>query len=462
MDADKPVVAVHLDDEPLPSAIRFVLGNQQALMRAELERTTFYDRLIDSVGEHIQVIRKSDTADSAKRHYDSSKLASIAVLPFEVQGDDHELLDYADFCAEELCITLGISNNYRVVPRSLLTRELKNDTEPSMLGEKLSVRWLVSCALRRRGENLHLNVEMIDTESASVVWNNRLRVPAAGGEDYVKALAWEAKVAIEQIIINTIADESADCADDELDVMSLCNRANRISLFTDRKRALTLLERAMTLAPLSPWPPAVLARSLALSVSYGLSRDPAPDISRVHQLVELASRRGRQNAAVLDCCSWACWNIGEHSLALQYSRQTYTIADTYLTKMNLTQALVKNGLAEEALQHALEQDKATPPGYMRPHPVLRDCYCLMEDWEKALEHARQVSDWGPDFFNHLLHSMILAELDRIDEAKAQIVVTRQTLPKLNLRKSIAGMKLAFNNQPQFYRGLEKLIELGAE
>jgi tetratricopeptide (TPR) repeat protein len=160
---------------------------------------------------------------------------------------------------------------------------------------------------------------------------------------------------------------------------------------------------------------------------------------------------------VLNNCSWAFWNIGEHARALELAQQSYNLADTFLIKMNLAWVMTKNGLAEESLKLALKMDESTPPGYGRPHAILRDCYCLQENWDKALEHAILATDWGPEFYNRLIHAMILAELDRMEEAKAQVDVARHTLPRLKLAKSIAGQKLSFNNQPQFYRGLEKLL-----
>ena len=171
----------------------------------------------------------------------------------------------------------------------------------------------------------------------------------------------------------------------------------------------------------------------------------------------------RSDAPAIHACSFAYLWPGEQRLALQLARRAYSLAQVIATKGNLASCLVMNGLAKEAWQEIAELDSWYPPLAAKPHTaVFRDYYMLTEEWENALEWAERVHGGGPEFLNRMIEAIILAELDRIDAAKTKIDQVRSIFPRLNLRKSVASRALTCNNIPQFYHGLEILIDHGIE
>lgn len=454
IDSDKPIVVVQLDNEPLPSALKFVLGHQQAILRTELSGDGYRNRLRSSLDEYLPRVPAAATS----KRFDSSRLNKVALIPFT---HDDQLHDAAERCTEDLNQVLGLS--FATVASSVVQRAASQSSDPVELGRSLGAGWIVSAGLRTAGPELRFHAELIDVESGEVAVNSRHRVPLAGSEQFLTFFSEEAAGAIIEAMSARINRESRAVQMEDLDTPALIARSRKLDLFSDVAEIEALLRRAAELEPGNPLPLANLAFRMGLSVSYRISRDIEGDSAKVRQLVEQAlDGPGRNNVQALHNCSWACWNVGDHSAALSCARRAYALAPVRRTATNLCNVLIKNGLGDEALELAGFIDAGTPAGFPRPHPMLRDCFCLLENWEAALEHAAQVHDWGPDFHHRVLQAMILAELDRFEEASEQIAIARQTLPKLKLRNSLESQRIASNSIPQLYGGLQKLIDHGIE
>jgi adenylate cyclase len=115
---------------------------------------------------------------------------SLAVLPFQnLSGDPGE-----DYLAEGVTddLTTGLSHIPEAfVIASASTRTYKGrSVDPRQIGLELGVRYLVEGSTRRSGAALHVNVQLIATETGAQVWSDQFDEPIAdlaAGQDAILA-----------------------------------------------------------------------------------------------------------------------------------------------------------------------------------------------------------------------------------------------------------------------------------
>jgi DNA-binding winged helix-turn-helix (wHTH) protein/TolB-like protein/Flp pilus assembly protein TadD len=97
-------------------------------------------------------------------------IQSIAVLPFvdESPDADAEFLD--DEIAESLVNSLIKLPKLRVVPRSVMITYKGRNIDPRKVGEELNVRAVVTGRIRRHGDTISIQADLIDLESVSQIW----------------------------------------------------------------------------------------------------------------------------------------------------------------------------------------------------------------------------------------------------------------------------------------------------
>lgn len=99
-----------------------------------------------------------------------SAIQSIAVLPFvdESPNGDAEFLD--DEIAESLVNSLTKLPKLRVVPRSVMVSYKGRNVDPRKVGEELNVRAVVTGRIRRHGDSVSIQADLVDLDSVSQIW----------------------------------------------------------------------------------------------------------------------------------------------------------------------------------------------------------------------------------------------------------------------------------------------------
>ncbi|MGH9880027.1 MAG: winged helix-turn-helix domain-containing tetratricopeptide repeat protein, partial [Pyrinomonadaceae bacterium] len=100
----------------------------------------------------------------------TSSIQSIAVLPFvdDMTGADAEYLD--EEIAESLINSLSKLPKLRVVPRSVMVNYRGQNIDPRKVGQELNVRAVVTGRVRRHGDTISIQADLIDLESVSQIW----------------------------------------------------------------------------------------------------------------------------------------------------------------------------------------------------------------------------------------------------------------------------------------------------
>ncbi len=100
----------------------------------------------------------------------ASAIQSIAVLPFvdESAGPDAEYIN--DKIAESLINSLSKLPQLRVVPRSVVAGYKGKEIDPRKVGEELNVRAVVTGRMRRHGDIISIQADLIDLENVAQLW----------------------------------------------------------------------------------------------------------------------------------------------------------------------------------------------------------------------------------------------------------------------------------------------------
>ena len=100
----------------------------------------------------------------------TSAIQSIAVLPFVDESADPDAEYINDKIAESLINSLSKLPQLRVVPRSVVAGYKGKQIDPRKVGEELNVRAVVTGRMRRHGDIVSIQADLIDLENVAQLW----------------------------------------------------------------------------------------------------------------------------------------------------------------------------------------------------------------------------------------------------------------------------------------------------
>ncbi len=123
------------------------------------------------------------------------RIDSIAVLPFRNASGDPATEYLSDGIAEHVINALSQLKVLRVIPRSTSFHYKGKDADARAVGEELRVRAVLTGRVIQQGDNLNVQVELIDVERQSQLW----------GEQYVRKIS--ELLSVQEEIERSIAHE---------------------------------------------------------------------------------------------------------------------------------------------------------------------------------------------------------------------------------------------------------------
>jgi DNA-binding winged helix-turn-helix (wHTH) protein/TolB-like protein len=100
----------------------------------------------------------------------TAAIQSIAVLPFVDDSPNAESEYLDDEIAESLVNSLTKLPKLRVVPRSVMVSYKGRNVDPRVVGQELNVRAVVTGRVRRHGDTISIQAELIDLDNVSQIW----------------------------------------------------------------------------------------------------------------------------------------------------------------------------------------------------------------------------------------------------------------------------------------------------
>jgi DNA-binding winged helix-turn-helix (wHTH) protein/TolB-like protein len=97
-------------------------------------------------------------------------IESIAILPFVDDAADSDAEYLNDKIAESLINSLSKLPKLRVVPRSVVAKYKGKDIDPRQIGRELNVRAVVTGRVRRHGDTVSIQADLIDVDNVAQIW----------------------------------------------------------------------------------------------------------------------------------------------------------------------------------------------------------------------------------------------------------------------------------------------------
>ena len=103
----------------------------------------------------------------------AKQIESIAVLPFINQSGNADVEYLSDGMTESLITSLSQLPNLNVKARSSVFRYKGKEVDPRTVGKELDVQAVLNGRILERGDQLTLNLELIDTSTENVIWSEQ-------------------------------------------------------------------------------------------------------------------------------------------------------------------------------------------------------------------------------------------------------------------------------------------------
>lgn len=213
---------------------------------------------------------------------------SIVVLPFGNLSDDPSQEYLADAITEDLTTDLSRIEDSFVIARNTAFTYKGKPVEAKQVGRQLGVRYVLEGSVRRSGNQVRINVQLIDAETGAHLWAERI------DRDAQELLGLESEITgrIARAVRSRMVAAEAGRTTDNPDAQDYILRG-RAALMKPVTRATSqaaigLFERALALDPAAFRAQTGLASALISHVLDEFSSSPTSDLQRAETLLERA------------------------------------------------------------------------------------------------------------------------------------------------------------------------------
>ncbi len=177
------LVPLLIDDVKPPLAYR---AAQTAKMIDWPDEEGQLETVVDGITE---LLGKPTTSGSTEEVPRQRSMRSIAVLPFANMSSYEETGYFADGLSENILNNLAHNENIKVASRSASFQFTGRGQDPSIIGEKLKVAYLIEGSVQQQGDNLHITAQLIRTEDGFHVWSKSYERTLADGFEMQTSVA---------------------------------------------------------------------------------------------------------------------------------------------------------------------------------------------------------------------------------------------------------------------------------
>jgi adenylate cyclase len=233
---------------------------------------------------------------------------SIVVMPFENLSGDKEQDYFADGITDDLTTDLSHLPDSFVISRGTAFTYKGKPIDAKQIGRDLGVRYLLEGSVRRLGETVEVNAQLISTETSAHVWADRFDGDRSKlGElqfEFVSRLANSLGVELvkaEALRAMRERPNNPDAADLVMRGQAILNSNPDKTALHDAR---TLFERAVALDPQNVSAMIGLVEVLATLLNTTQSDDRAGDIARAEETIDRALVLQPHNSRALDIKGW--------------------------------------------------------------------------------------------------------------------------------------------------------------
>ena len=397
---------------------------------------------------------------------------SLVVLPFENLGGDPEQQYFADGITDDLTTDLSHVPDSFVIARDTAFTFKGRQVDAKAIGRELGVRYMLEGSVRRAGEKVEINAQLISTETGAHLWADRFE----GERSNLGKLQFEVVARLanslgwELMKAEVLRDERERPGDPDARDLTMrgfatiwnFNGANKAT-WND---AIAMFERALALDPHNARAMTGLATALLVRPYAGWSDDPAADVARAEKTAEdaLALRPDDSDAHMVKSYLFETKSQTRAALA---EAETAVGDDP-----NNARAIAQAGYLGSYFGHSEDGVAAVETALrLSPHdptaPIMQVHLCYLHNnlaqWEQAIEWCEKALANNVKERGNALAALAVANAwaGHDKEAKDAVAELRKVDPALTVQ-TMAGWHPSDDPtfKAQFARYLEGLRKAG--
>jgi TolB-like protein/class 3 adenylate cyclase/Flp pilus assembly protein TadD len=390
--------------------------------------------LVKSIGGMLSAAETDPNSAGAPR-------LSIVVLPFTSMSPDPEQEYFADGITEDLTTDLSRIEGSFVIARSTAFTYKGKAVDVRQVARELGIRYVLEGSVRRMGDRVQVNVQLIDGLSGSHVWAERFDTDCrdlAEAQSHITArLARSLYTELVRDIGRIEQERTAHPDPRDLVMRARARLWFQTSASDVRARAgiIESLERALILDPASVDARVLIASILVNDILDGLSSAVEQDTARAELLISEALEldgnhsEGRRIMGNLRRAQgrWAEAQVElETSIALN--------PNDAQSIRQLGQTLAAQGKVEAAipyLEKAIRIDLRHRYVFIA-YVTLGRCYLSLGRTDEAMDLFRKARALNPGmWYVHLDLAGALGLVGNLEEAKSEIAEAVKLKPEIN-------------------------------
>jgi TolB-like protein/class 3 adenylate cyclase/Tfp pilus assembly protein PilF len=411
-------------------------------------------------------IRPKTARHRAKPRRETPRL-SIVVLPFTNLSNDPDQEYFADGITDDLTTDLSrIADSFVIARNTAFTYKGKS-VDAKEIGRELGVRYVLEGSVRRTGEQVRVNVQLIDTKSGAHIWADRFdtdRADLAEAQNEITGrLARTPNIELVRDAGRRIDQGKAVDPDARDFVMRgwaywyrPISKANRQEVQRAFARALEIDSRSID-ARIG------LAMVLVSVVLDGLSSSPEQDKARAEQLLLEALEADTNNA--LAHVALAMLRRAQNRLSEAQMECEVAIAlngNDALAFFQLGQTLMWLGQPEAGIPHIEKANRLNPrdPNMAIRYWGLGTCHLILGHVSEALDLFNKGRAENPRlFYMHLFLAGALSLHGDLDEARASLAESLRLKPEIDSLARLYALNRG-NTNPHYWALAERTLHIG--
>ncbi len=323
----------------------------------------------------------------------SAPRLSIVVLPLANLSNDPEQEYFADGITDDLTTDLSRISGSFVIARNTAFTYKGKPTDAKQIGRDLGIRYVLEGSVRRTGDQIQVNVQLIDAETGGHLWADRFdtdRANLAKAQNEITARLART-LNLELMAAEANRSEQRNAADPDASDLVMRGWAwmYRPTSNATLQKARQLFERALEVDPLSIDARIGLARSLGMGVGGAWSGYGPQDLARAEQLaLEAIERDARRSMA-----HQAMGHVRrmQHRLReAQIELETALALDpnNYDAVLQLGWIFINLGEPDAAIVQAEKTLRLSPrdPGAWSSYAQLGNSYLLLNQLDQAIDY----------------------------------------------------------------------------
>jgi len=392
---------------------------------------------------------------------------SIVVLPFMNLSDDTEQQYFADGITEDLTTDLSRVPGSFVIARNTAFTYKGQPVDVKKVSRELGVRYVLEGSVRRVGDQVRVNVQLVDGQSGAHLWADRFdtdRANLAQAQDEITGrLARTLNLELVEASVRRSEQERAADPDARDLVMRGWALSNRMASAATREEARRAFERALDIDPESVDARIGLGEVLISGEDMeGGSNSVHPNVTRAEQLLfEALERDPKRSRAHLVMGLIRRWQgrLSDSKIELEAAIALDPNQASGHRQLGVT--LMFLGQPEAAIPQLEKSTRLSPhdPFIALNYNALGRCHLFMGHVDQAIDLLRKARATSPRYyFIHLNLAAALGLRGDLNEARAALAEGVKLRPELN---SLARLRATVvSNNVEYLRFREKTTEVG--